>query len=61
MPRQIAIRPSYSSDARFLLKLTEAIQKDDRLSSEKKMELCAHLTASASLLMDVALNLTKGD
>lgn len=39
MPGKLRIRASYQHDAAFLLKLAEAIERDDSISSTKKEEV----------------------
>lgn len=51
MVRPIKIRASYKNDAGFLVRLSEAIEKDGRLTSEEKQALLGHIGALITLLM----------
>jgi hypothetical protein len=51
MPRPVAIRASYNSDASHLLRLEEAIGKDTVNSEEWKRQACTLVRAAASFLL----------
>ncbi len=53
MGRKVQLRVSYLNDARFLLRLREAIEKDHRQTVEWKRKAAYHARELSSMLMAI--------
>ncbi len=52
MGRQVQLRVSYYNDARFLLRLIQAVEKDLKMSQERREKVIAYLKAAHYELVD---------
>lgn len=59
MPRSVKARVSYHADAAFLARLSIAVEKDEKLTKEKKKEIISHLTAANVLLLQAGVEEPK--
>lgn len=53
MGRKPKIRVSYQNDAGYLVRLAQAIERDDQLDKKHKAELIGLLTSASSLMLKV--------
>ena len=51
MPRPVAMRVSYGTDAAYLLRLKVAVAKDGRRSKSWRRQVLRHLHAAATLFL----------
>lgn len=54
MGRKVQIRASYQNDARFLLRLIDAIEKDTRRALDWKRKASSHARELATMLVNVS-------
>ena len=52
MGRKVLIRVSYANDARFLLRLIEAVQKDNAKDANWRSEAIVHLKKVAHMFLE---------
>lgn len=49
--KRLKLRASYFNDAAFLLKLSEAVERDERLTDDEKQRAISSLKSTAQTLM----------
>lgn len=52
MGRQVQIRSSYQNDARFLMRLTEALEKDKKRTFEWRRKITGLLREATTMLIN---------
>jgi hypothetical protein len=61
MSRPVQIRVSYRNDAAFLLRLEDAVSKDERQEEVWRQETCAHIRQLATRLLQADGHPTMDD
>lgn len=47
MPRKVQVRASYQNDLGFLARLSQAVERDERLGADEKREIISPLNSAA--------------